>query len=213
MQQASQELGVSYKTIQRMVADKKLKSKKEGSVRLVLIEDNGHKTDKQKDTGRTNDQPNAGHKDGQTDTSEVGFLRHMVERQQKTIDQQGERLAELNKLFAMNQNALAELNKTLQLNSGRLDNSVGQQADIDQSNDQPANGQVADSDRTFKVNNMSENVRKDDQSNNRTDDQMSDQPQEKPAEGNIEGEKKEDNQPKPLLEKRAKPFWEWFKSN
>jgi excisionase family DNA binding protein len=133
MLEASDLLGVSYKTIQRKVKSGDLKSRKKGNTREVFIAEKdrtqvGQQTDKgspqlntkigQKDTDKENVLPKDRTKDGQKGQGEVAFLRGMITKQQTTIDEQGKRLAELNQLVLVSQQTLARLNETLQLSAG-----------------------------------------------------------------------------------------------
>lgn len=151
MLEASELLGVSYKTIQRKVKSGDLKSRKKGNTREVFIAEKdrtqvGQQTDNvppklntkigQKDTGKENVLPKDRTKDGQKGQGEVAFLRGMITKQQATIDEQGKRLAELNQLVLVSQQTLARLNETLQLTAGI--------SPIDRTTD----GQGTDNDRT-----------------------------------------------------------------
>lgn len=118
MQEASEFLGVSYKTIQRQVKDKKLKSRKRGNVREVLIEDTGQETDGGGDNVRDKDRTSPKTKGQEKEQTEVGFLRDMITKQQGTIEEQNKRLGELNILVGRNQETLTSLTKTLQLTAG-----------------------------------------------------------------------------------------------
>ena len=118
MQEASEVLQVSYKTIQRQIKDGKLKSRKKGNTRLVLLEDLGQETDTKTDNVRDKDRTSPKTKGQEAGQTEVGFLREMITKQQGTIEEQNGRLAELNRLVLGNQQTLAELSKTLQLTAG-----------------------------------------------------------------------------------------------
>lgn len=131
MQEASELLGVSYKTIQRQVKDKKLKSRKIGNVREVLIENAGQETDGGGDNVRDKDGTRPKTKGQETGQTEVGFLREMITKQQGTIEEQNGRLAELNRLVLGNQQTLAELSKTLQLTAGIDRTNDGTMSDND----------------------------------------------------------------------------------
>lgn len=131
MQEASELLGVSYKTIQRQVKDKKLKSRKIGNIREVLIDTAGQETDGGGDNVRDKDGTRPKTKGQEKEQTEVGFLREMITKQQGTIEEQNGRLAELNRLVLGNQQTLAELSKTLQLTAGIDRTNDGTMSDND----------------------------------------------------------------------------------
>ena len=129
MQEASEILQVSYKTIQRQVKDKKLKSKKKGNTRVVYLENTGQETDTSQDNVRDKDRTSPKTKGQDKEQTEVGFLREMITKQQGTIGEQNTRLAELNRLVLNNQQTLAELSKTLQLTAGGDRTDDGEMSD------------------------------------------------------------------------------------
>ena len=136
MQEAGEILQVSYKTLQRKIKDGSLKSRKRGNLREILLDDIGQQADTGTDNDRDSIKTSPKTKKQEVGQSEVGFLREMITKQQGTIGEQNERLAELNKLVLNNQQTLAQLNKTLQLTAGIGTDDLGlNQNDLGQDED------------------------------------------------------------------------------
>jgi predicted DNA-binding transcriptional regulator AlpA len=135
MQEASELLQVSYKTIQRKVKDGSFKSKKKGNSREILFDSLGipedTTTDNDRDRDKTKSETSPNEKGQDKEQTEVSFLRGMITKQQGTIEEQNGRLAELNRLVLGNQQTLAELSKTLQLTTGQNRTEETDKADID----------------------------------------------------------------------------------
>lgn len=139
MQEASELLQVSYKTIQRKVKDGTFKSRKKGNSREILFESLGLPEDKIKDIDRDTDKTKSetSPNDSKTEKEpEQDFYKEIIRNQQKQIDSQNERISEVNKLILGVQGQLAELNRTLQLSAGtRTEETDSKDIDLRQQTD------------------------------------------------------------------------------
>lgn len=135
MQEAAKKLEVSYKTIQRYILSGKLKSQKDGNLRLISLESLNKIIQKKAELESSiqqEDEKNIKTAIPSSDListyakgkdQEIDFLRDVIRNQQKQISEQNERMTEIDQLILNTQSQLAQLNKTLQLYSGQGEKS------------------------------------------------------------------------------------------
>jgi|GEM_PF-1820036 len=131
MQEAAKKLNVSYKTIQRYIISGKLKSQKDGNLRLIPLESLNKIIQKKAEIEGVSQEIKPDSKEKLIPSSElisvytkgkdqeIEFLRDVIRNQQKQISEQNERITEIDQLILNTQSQLAQLNKTLQLYSGQ----------------------------------------------------------------------------------------------